>query len=273
MHTIKNIVRYFVLVLVAVIFIFPLIWTVYNSFKTQTELFLNPWALPTKLNLENYIYALENVNLLQYFRNSIFVCGVALGLSLVLSTMASFALTRLEWKLSGTVMGMFVVGMMLPLHVTLIPLFIMFSKIGIVNTYWALIVPYTTSALPMAIFILAGFFRSFPAEIEESAVIDGATMRVVFTRILLPIAKPSIATVAIYSFVSMWNELNYALVFMSSKSKMTLPIGLTYFKGEHSTDYAPMLAAVVFVAAPVILVYCVLNKQIMEGMVAGAVKG
>ena len=273
MNKVSNIIKYAVLAAVTLIFIFPLVWVFYNSFKTNSELFENPWALPGSINFENYIYAWKQANIGQYFLNSIIVCVSALFLCLLLSTTAAFALTRLKWKLSNAAMMIFLVGMMIPIHSTLIPLFLMFSKAGIINSHLSLIIPYTTSGMPIAIFIMTGFLKSFPAEIEESAIIDGATMRTLCLRITIPIAKPSIATVAIYSFVSMWNELNYALVFLNDQSKMTLPIGLNSFKGQYSTNYVAMFAAVAITVLPSIIIFSIFNKQVIEGMTSGAVKG
>lgn len=270
---IADIVKYFILIVATLIFVFPLVWVFYNSFKTNSELFANPWVLAQKMNLENYIYAWKQANIGRYFLNSVIVCSISLILCLILSTASGYALTRLKWKLSNVVMMIFLVGMMIPIHSTLIPLFLMFSKIGIINSHLSLIIPYTVSGMPIAIFIMTGFLKSFPSEIEESAVIDGASMRTVFFRITLPIAKPSIATVAIYTFVSMWNELNYALVFLSDQRKMTVPIGLNSFKGQYSTNYVALFAAVMITILPSLIIFSIFNKQVIEGMTSGAVKG
>lgn len=266
-------ILYFILMIATLIFVFPLVWVFYNSFKSNSELFANPWNLAQNFSLENYIYAWKQANIGRYFLNSVIVCGISLVLCLILSSAAGYALTRLKWKLSDTVLMIFLVGMMIPIHSTLIPLFLMFSKMGIINSHLSLIVPYTVSGMPIAIFIMTGFLKSFPAEIEESAVIDGASMLTVFFHITLPVAKPSIATVAIYTFVSMWNELNYALVFLSDQRKMTVPIGLNAFKGQYSTNYVALFAAVMITILPSLIVFSVFNKQVIEGMTSGAVKG
>ena len=273
MEKIKGIFKYLILIVATFVFVFPIIWVFYNSLKTNGELFENPWTLPVAVHFENYIYAWEQAKIGTFFMNSVIICAIALILCLILSTTVAFALTRLKWKWSGIVMAIFLVGMMIPIHSTLIPLFLMFSKAGIINTRLSLIIPYTTSGMPIAIFIMTGFLKNFPVEIEESAVIDGATIKQVFWKMTLPIAKPSIATVAVYTFVSMWNELNYALVFLSDSSKMTLPIGLNSFKGQYSTNYVALFAAVVVTILPSIIIFTVFNKQIIEGMVSGAVKG
>lgn len=270
---IADLIKYLILSAATLVFVFPLVWVFYNSFKTNSELFANPWNLAQRLSLENYVYAWKQANIGRYFLNSVIVCSVSLILCLILSCAAGYALTRLKWKLSDAVMMIFLVGMMIPIHSTLIPLFLMFSRMGIINSHLSLIIPYTVSGMPIAVFIMTGFLKNFPAEIEESAVIDGASMRTVFFHITLPIARPSIATVAIYTFVSMWNELNYALVFLSDQRKMTVPIGLNAFKGQYATNYVALFAAVMITILPSLIVFSVFNRQVIEGMTSGAVKG
>ena len=266
-------VRRLTLALFAVLFLFPLVWLLWNSFKTNSQLYENPWALPVDWQFVNYDYAWTTARVGLYFLNSVKVCGLALIASLLLSTCASFALTRLKWKLSGAVLALFVIGMMIPGNAMLIPQFLMFSKLGLVDRHSALIILYAMGALPISIFILTGFMRSFPPEIEESAVIDGASMGTLFFRITLPISKVSIATVAIYTFITMWNELTQAVVFLSDQMKMTLPYGLKAFQGQYSTDYVSTFAAVTIAAVPTVFIFTLFNQQIIAGVTAGSVKG
>uniref|UniRef100_S0DFG2 Putative ATPbinding transport protein n=1 Tax=termite gut metagenome TaxID=433724 RepID=S0DFG2_9ZZZZ len=268
-----SVAKYILLALATVAFIFPLIWLLYNSFKTNSQLYDNPWALPPGWSFTNYVYAWNTANIGLNFFNSVKVCALSLFFSLLMSTTASFALTRLKWKLSGLVHGLFVVGMMVPIISMLIPLFFMFSRVGLVNTHAALILIYAVSNLPISIFILTGFMRSFPAELEESAVIDGASMGRLFFSITLPVAKSAIATVTIYIFVTMWNELTTAMVFLSDIKLMTIPLALKTFQGQYSTDYVSSFAAVAMATLPTVLIFTLFNRQIMEGVTAGAVKG
>ena len=264
--------RLLTLALFTLLFVFPLIWLINNSFKTNAELYDNPWSLPLVWQTENYHYAWTVASVSTYFFNSVKVCGCAIVISLFLSATASFAITRLRWKLAPAALMLFVISMMIPGNATLIPQFLMFSKIGLVNKHLSLIILYAVGALPISIFILTGFMRSFPADIEESAVIDGASIGRMFFSITLPVSKSAIATVAIYTFVTMWNDLTNAIVFLNDKGLMTLPYGLKAFQGQYSTDYASTFAAVAIATVPTVLIFTLFNKQIIAGVTAGSVK-
>lgn len=268
-----NVARMLTLILFTILFTFPIIWVFYNSFKTNTILYESPWALPEVWHWENYVYAWNTAKVGIYFLNSIKVCVVALLLTLLLSTMASFALTRLKWKLSKAVHGVIMACMMIPASATLIPQFIMLSKVGMINSHISLSLLYTVLNMPISIFILTGFMKSFPTEIEESAVIDGTSMLRMFLQITIPISKTSIATVAIYVFVAMWNELTYALVFLSDTMKMTLPYGLKNFQASYTTDYVNTFAAVSIATIPTVAIFAIFNRQIIAGVTAGSIKG
>jgi len=280
MKTIKKIHRFqfgsiprvLVLLVFTVLFVFPFVWLCYNSFKSNAQLFSNPWSLPTEISFSNYTYAWSAANIGIYFFNSVKVCGLALLLSLLLSSMASFAITRLKWKGAPVVLGLFVISMMIPGNATLIPQFLMFSELRLINTHIVLIILYAVGALPISVFILSGFMRSFPTDVEESAVIDGASMKRMFFSITLPIAKSAIATVAIYTFITMWNDLTTAIVFLNDNAKMTIPYGLKTFQGQYSTNYTATFAAVAIATIPTLCIFTVFNRQIIDGVTAGSVK-
>lgn len=265
--------KYAILLAVTAVSLYPVIWIILGSFKGKDELMLNTWGLPREWRFSNYAEAWMNSGLSRAFVNSLVISCGSLAILVIVSTMAAFALTRLRFKGSKIVHSGFMVIMMIPLHATLIPLFLMMTKMNLSNTYISLILPYVTFGLPVAIFILTGFLKDFPDSIEESAVIDGASMIRVFFSMTVPMSKPAIATVAIYSFVTMWNELLFAVVFMSKKSMMTIPVVLTMFKGQYTTDYVSMLAAIVIAILPSLLIYIFFNQQIIAGMTSGAVKG
>ena len=170
-------------------------------------------------------------------------------------------------------MLVFLIGMMVPIHCTLIPIYITFAKISLINTYLGLIIPYVAFGFPTTIYIMTGFFSSLPREMEEAAVIDGCGLPTCFFRIMLPISKVGLFTVSIFSFVGNWNELLVALIFTNSDNVKTLPVGLTSFVGVYNTNYAPMLAAIVIAILPTIAVYCSFSNAIVDGLTAGAVKG
>ncbi len=271
--TAGTIIFYFVLTILSLTCLYPLIWLMMNSVKTNSELFNNPWGFGSTIQIENYVTSWVAGKIGTSFFNSALVTGVSVITTIFISAMAAFAISRLKWKLSGPVLSLFLLGVMIPIHSTLIPLFTMFNKVGLVNRYIALILPYVAFALPTSIFILSGFMSTFPREIEEAVVIDGCSMSGFFWRVLFPLSKSPIATITIFNFVSMWNELMFALIFLSDPDKTTLPVSLTRFKGQYSTNWTVQLAAVVTMIIPSITVYMFLNDKIIESMTIGSIKG
>lgn len=269
----SQVLIYIFLSVLVVVFVFPLLWMVNVSLKTNSEIFRSPFALPEVLQLGNYIFAWTKGNLGIATLNSVIVCGASLILSMLLGVMAAFAIARMKWKLSQYAMTYFMIGMMIPVHCVLIPLFVRFSKWHLTNSLIGLIIPYTTFALPMTIFLLTGFFKSMPKDLFEAAVIDGCGIYRCFGQIALPLAKTGMFVAGLMTFVGNWNELLLAMVFISDPAKKTLPVTLTYFVGPYATNYVQMFAAIVIAIAPTIIVYCLFSNQIVEGLTVGAVKG
>jgi len=270
---ISQTIVYILLTLFALICLFPIAWVLFASFKDNTSLLTKPWELPNPIQFQNYTVAWVSGKIGHYFVNSLVVSGATLLLNLIFSSMAAYAISRMKWKLSKVVMNIFLLGMMVPIHATLIPLYLIFSKIGLINSMIGLIIPYMVFAFPTTIYILSSFFSSLPRDIEEAAVIDGCTLWDVFLKIILPISTPGLFTVSIFGFVASWNELLVAMIFTTGDNAKTLPVGLTNFVGTYSTNYAPMLAAIVLAMIPTILIYCMFSNKIIGGMTAGAVKG
>ena len=270
---IGNILKYIVLGLYAISCLYPMVWLILSSFKSNEELFANTWGLPSALEITNYVTAIVQGKIGRYFINSVTTSIASVVICVVLASMVSYAITRMQWKLSKMVLRLFLLGMMIPMYATIIPLFSIFNKLDLLNTYISVIIPHVVFGFPMAIFILAGFMEGIPRELEEAAVMDGANIYQIFGKIIAPITKPSIVTVAVITFVDAWNDLLIPQIFLTSSEKMTLPVGLTEFEGLHTTNYVASIAAVVITVIPSIVVYGILHKNIMEGMVAGAVKG
>ncbi len=268
-----RIIIYVVLCLLVVLYITPLLWMLSVSVKTNAEVMASPFSLPEVIQLGNYIYAWTKGNLGIAMLNSLIVCGVALIVSMFLGSMASFAIARMEWKFSGATMGYFMIGMMVPVHCVLIPLFVRFSKLGLTNSLIGLILPYITFSLPMTVFLMVGFFKGMPKELFEAACIDGTSIYGCFFKIALPLSKTGIFVSGLMTFIGNWNELLLAMVFISDTTKKTLPVTLTYFVGPYATNYVQMFAAIIIAIAPTIVVYCLFSNQIVEGLTAGAVKG
>ncbi|MDR1539109.1 MAG: carbohydrate ABC transporter permease [Clostridiales bacterium] len=240
-RTLHRVPQYIALVFFLLLFLYPIVWLVINSFKTKAELFASPWTLPSSLEWDNYRRAVVDGNIGRYFVNSSIVAFAVVTCATLLSAMAAYGLTRLKWKLSKLVLSIFLLGMMIPAHATIVPLFSIFSVIGINNTYLAVIVPHVVFAMPIAICVLSGFLSTIPRELEEAAVIDGCTIPKAFFGVICPISAPSLVTVAVITFITAWNDLVFPQIFLSDPNITTLPVGLTAFKGRYSTDYTGMI--------------------------------
>ena len=266
-------IKYILLIAFTILCLYPIYWLLLSSFKTNQELYTNTWGLPENWSPVNYVNAITKGGILKYFGNSMIVSLSAVIVTVILAAMASYAISRMNWKMSKLVYGIFLLGMMIPIYALIIPMFSIFKSMGLLNTYLAVILPQIAVGLPMSIFIITGFMGGLPRELEEAAVIDGCTVFQVFRVIIIPIAKSSIVTVAVIQFINVWNDLLLPRIFLTDSSMMTLPVGLTNFQAQYSTDYVGMIAAVIITVIPSIVLYILLHKQIMEGMVAGAVKG
>lgn len=270
---ISKVLIYCFLIILALIYLLPLVWVFSVSFKTNAEIFTSPFSIPQALNFENYEVAWNAGKLGIATLNSAIVCVVTLALSMIIGSMASFAIGRMRWKFSGAVMTYFMIGMMIPVHCVLIPLFTKFAKVGLSNNLWGLILPYLTFSLPVTIFIMTGFFQGMPNELFESACIDGCSIYQIFIKIALPLSKTGLFVTGLMTFVNNWNELLLAMVFISDDAKKTLPVSLSKFVGPYNTNYSQMFAAIILAIVPTIVVYCIFSNQIVDGLTAGAVKG
>ncbi len=266
-------VSYTFLIIFAIACLFPLVWLLISSFKTQDELFLNTWGLPQVFTLQNYIDAFTIGHIGDYFMNSVYISVVSVTATLVLSVMACYAITRLRWKFAAKVLDVFLLGMMIPTYGSIIPLYSMFMKMGILNQKIAVIIPLVTFSLPMAIFILSGFFAEIPKELEEASVIDGCTLIGSFVRVIVPLVQPGLITAGVITFITVWNDLLFSQIFLTDESQMPLPIGLLEYTGMYSTNYVGLIAAVIITVVPVVVIYTILHQKIIDGMITGAVKG
>ncbi|HHX61263.1 MAG TPA: carbohydrate ABC transporter permease [Epulopiscium sp.] len=262
------------LIVVAVIQIFPLVWLFNFSLASSNELFTNGLLIiPKKIQWGNYVKAFVDGNFLLYLKNSLLINTLAVVLVIIISIMASFACTRMTWKLSGTVRNILLLGMMIPIHATLLPNYVIYDKLRLTDTIWALLIPYVAFSLPQGIFLTSSFMASIPKEMEEAALIDGCGVYRTIAVIITPLMKSSIATVAIMTYLNNWNEFMMASTYLSSKTWKTLPFSVLEFTGQYSSNYAVQFAVMALTALPAIIIYILLNKHIIEGVSAGAVKG
>lgn len=272
--TVGGILLQIVLIIIAFIQLYPFVWLILFSFKSNGEIFgSNVVGLPDQWLWSNYQKAFTNGKVGLYFLNSTFVTAVTIIASSVLAAMASYGIVRMKWKLSRFTLILFLMGLMIPIHAALLPLFIFFSKLKQLNSYWSLILPYVGFAIPMAIYIFSGFLRDIPKEMEESALLDGCSIYNCFFRIILPLIKPAVATVSIFTFLASWNELMFAVTFISKEQFRTLTVGIQQMVGQYTTTWGPIGAGLVMATIPTILIYCLLSNQVQKSLITGAVKG
>ena len=254
--------------------IFPLYWLLTFSLKDNTEIFQgNMVGLPSVWRFENYTHAFMGGNVGRYLANSIIVTAATILIVCIASLMASYALIRMKWKLQKTFQLIFIMGITIPIHAALLPVFIMMRQVHLINTYWCLIIPYSAFAVPMAIMISSGFISSIPVELEEAACIDGCNIYKIFIQIILPLMKPSLATIAIFTFLQSWNELMFAVVFISKPAYRTLTVEIQSLVGQYTTDWGPIGAGLVVATFPIIIIYVILSRQVQQSLIAGSVKG
>lgn len=264
---------YLVLTLFALVNAYPIIWMIINSFKSEKEFAVNQFGFPKEFVFQNYINAWETANLGSLFTNSIFICITATFLTVLIGAIASYFLSRFTFKFNKIVYTFFIFGMLIPIHATLVPMFILMRNIGLLNTPITLLFPYIAFHLPITIFILTSFMRAFPKDIEESAIMDGCGIFKIFWSIILPMSRPALATVVILNFIYNWNEFSFALVLINDPSLQTLPLGLASFAGQFTTNYGAQMAGLTMSLLPILAFYLLLEKEIVNGMTAGAVKG
>jgi ABC-type glycerol-3-phosphate transport system permease component len=267
------------LIYVAIIFaagliLFPIFWMFSSSFKGPTELFARDLTLfPKVVTWENYINVWFNTPFPGYFLNSFYVAGVTTVITVIVSIYAAYAVARIEFR------GKFAFGMtllivqMFPHIMLVLPLFMIIRNLGLFNTHFALIIAYTAFSLPFSIWMLRGFFAAIPTELEDAAAIDGASQLGTLHRIILPLAGPGIAAIAMFTFIRAWNEFLFALVFLQSQTLRTLPLGLASFQEEYTFRWDLLMAGASIVSLPVLFFFLLMQRFIVQGLLGGAVKG
>lgn len=273
----SNLKRYILIVILSVIAfiqLFPLIWLIDFSLCKSNELFTSGILVwPEEIQWDNYYLAFRDGNFLHYLKNSLLINTLAVVLVIIISIMAAFACKRMLWKLKGVVSVLLVMGMMIPIHATLLPNYTIYDALGLTDTIWALLIPYVAFSLPQGYFLTSSFIESVPVELEEAALIDGCNIYRMVATIITPLMKSSISTVAIMTYLNNWNEFIMATTYLSSDTWKTLPFCILEFTGQYSSNYAVQFAVMTLSAAPAIIVYLLLNKHITKGVALGSVKG
>ncbi|MBR9763943.1 MAG: carbohydrate ABC transporter permease [Rhodobacteraceae bacterium] len=261
-----------ILIANTVLMLFPIAIMVMSGFKSNIEIFQDPFSIPDFTNVTNFVAMATETAFMRYLLNSVLVTGASIFLLLTLGLMAAYAIARYEFWGSSFLLLFFMAGLMVPLKLAIIPLFILFRDMGILNTHWALIAVYTAMGLPSTVFIMTGFIRTLPRELEDAARMDGASEFRIMVSVMIPLCRPAMVIAGIYNLVPIWNDFFFPLVFIQNDALKTLPQGMTSFIGEYATDWGVMFAGLTLAAAPITIIYIVLSKQFINGMTAGAVK-
>jgi ABC-type glycerol-3-phosphate transport system permease component len=262
------------------IVVYPMLWLLYTSLKTDREIFLDPFSLPALDDLQwvNFSNAWTKGFFGDYFFNSVLLTVATVVVSMTLAAMAAYALARFTFPGVRSLFFYFLAGLMVPLQLAIVPLFFQMKDLGLLNSHLGMLVVYVAFGMPFAIFILTGFFKSLPSSLHESALIDGAGELRAFWSIMLPLARPGLITVGIFSFLSTWNEFFMAFMFLSGEGSQhlrTLPLGLANITivSQYRSDWGMAFAGLVLIMAPTLLVYSFLQQYLTKGITVGALKG
>jgi len=261
-----------ILIANTIIMLLPIVIMVFSAFKTTPQIFSSPFGIPDFTNVANFVKIWTQTNFLRYLLNSFLVTGASMALILTLGTMAAYAIARYQFFGASFILMFFLAGLTLPLKLAIIPLFMLMRDLGILNNQLSLIFVYTAMGLPTTVFILTGFIRTLPNELEDAARMDGASEARIMWSIMLPLVRPAMVIAAIQNVVPIWNDFFFPLVFIQNDSLKTLPQGLTTFMGEYTTDWGVLFSGLTLSAAPIILIYIILSKQFIAGMTSGAIK-
>ena len=262
-----------VLIIWSAIVVFPLYIMIINSFKDRLSIYQNTFGLPEVWNFSNYTDVLKSGDFMRYFLNSFIAVTISLALVMLLGTLASYALAQWRGRGSTALHFFFMAGMMMPIKIASIKLLELVRALNLLNSIWALVPIYVAMGLPIAVFVLTEFIRQIPRELMEAALIDGCGRLGILGRIITPLLRPALATVAIYNLVPFWNDLWFPLVFISDEKSKTLLLGVTRLFGQYQTDWSKVLAVLTLSSLPVLILYLLFSKQFIKGMTSGAVKG
>ncbi len=263
---------YLVLLLAAAAVLYPLALLLINSLKSTQEIFTDPNGLPPQLRFENFVNAWQQANFSAYYLNSIIVTAGSVALILVVTSLACYVLARHSFRWTDPLYLFFVLGLMMPVRLAILPLFLLLRDLHLLDTLLGLILVYSAAGLPFSIFLLTNFFRGLPRELDEAARLDGASELGVYRRIIIPLSRPGLAVVAIYNAVLIWNDYFFPLIFIRSPSLRTLPLGMTSFYGEHATQWDLVFAGLTTTAIPMVVAFLILSRGFTRGLTEGALK-
>jgi N-acetylglucosamine transport system permease protein len=269
-----DVVSHGLLVVWAVVAVVPLLWALITAFKSDREIFTNPWSLPAEWHFDNFVRAWTTANIGTYFLNSAIVVCSAVVLVMLLGAMVAYVLARYEFPGRNVIYYAFVTGMTFPIFLALVPLFFVVQNVGMLGTYHGLILVYTAYALPFTVFFLTSFFRTLPGALAEAALLDGCSHAGAFFRIMLPLARPGMISVGILNFLGLWNQFLLPLVLMPDNDRYVLSQGLAVLAANqgYRSDWSALFAGLVIALLPVLAVYVAFQRRIQEGLAVGAMK-
>lgn len=265
-------VAIFVMSLYVLLILYPLINMVLSSFKDNRAILTTPFSLPEEFSFSSYKTVWIDKGFSRYFANSLLVTTTCMAFVLLFGSMASYGISRYTYRLNTLVYMLFLSGIMLPLKAAIIPLFLLIKTLGLINKPLSVILIFMAMGLPSTVFILAGFMKGIPLELEYAAKIDGCNDFAIYRRVVMPMVAPAIALVTIYNAVPIWNDFFFPLVFLQSDKVKTLPVGLSTFFGQHSTNWSLLFTGLSIAILPMLILYLFMSKYFIKGMTAGAVK-
>jgi len=268
-----NVMYYLILLVSMAVVIYPIFLMLATSLKTNPEVMTNPMGWPKKLNWNGYRQVLGSGNFLRYYANSAFVTTISLLVIVVTSIMAAYPLSRFRFKFNRPIYVYFLFGIMLPIRLAVVDLFMVLNTVNLFDSLWGLILIYSAMGIPFSVFIITGFMQDIPKEIEEAARVDGCSDIRILLQIFLPLVRPAVATALVYNFIPIWNDFYFPLIFIRNEALKTVPLGTAIFFGQYQTNWPTAFAALNMAIIPPMLFYLLMSKQFIKGLTAGAVKG
>ena len=267
-----KVIAYTFLIIMAIIFVMPMLFTIISSLKTKLDIFSDPFALPKNPQWSNYVIAWKDANMSAYFINSVIQSGSTVILTSLISTMAAYALARFDFKLNKVLVLVFMLGMMVPMHTILVPVSYIIGLFNLKNNIFALVLVYVAFNLPFSIMVMITFMKGVNSSLEEAAIIDGANYFQIYSKIMIPLTLPAISTISIFNFMGAWNNILFPLLFINDKRLRPISLGLLNFNGERGSEYGLMMAGIVITVAVPLAIYLLFQEKVESGLAAGAVK-
>ena len=267
-----KVIAYTFLIIMAIIFVMPMLFTIISSLKTKLDIFSDPFALPKNPQWSNYVIAWKDANMSAYFINSVIQSGSTVILTSLISTMAAYALARFDFKLNKVLVLVFMLGMMVPMHTILVPVSYIIGLFNLKNNIFALVLVYVAFNLPFSIMVMITFMKGVNRSLEEAAIIDGANYFQIYSKIMIPLTLPAISTISIFNFMGAWNNILFPLLFINDKRLRPISLGLLNFNGERGSEYGLMMAGIVITVAVPLAIYLLFQEKVESGLAAGAVK-